>query len=110
MIEMTPHDLQTSNTAIATVGAESQRCSRKSDRVAEAAVRLRIAKSSAYAFHFRDVTCTCSAGVAKVCGRVPTERLKQALWSLILGVHGIREIDDQLDVVSATGLSSICPR
>jgi hypothetical protein len=36
--------------------------------------------------------------------------LKQVLWSLILSLDGVTGIDDQLDVVSSTGLSRIRPR
>ncbi|QDU74624.1 hypothetical protein Pan97_16360 [Bremerella volcania] len=83
---------------------------RESDHAIEEAINRRIEENGAYAFYFSEVECACSDGVVKVCGRVPTDRLKHALWSLILDLDGVNEIDDQLDVVSSTGLSSIRPR
>ena len=80
------------------------------DHAVEQAIRRRIEKDGRYAFYFRQVTCQCSTGVLKVCGRVPTTRLKDVLWSLIRDLDDITEIDDQLDVISSTGLSSVRPR
>ena len=77
------------------------------DHAIEEAIRRRVEENGAYAFYFSEVNCKCSTGIVTVCGRVPTDRLKCALWSLILGLDGVAEIDDQLDVVSSTGLSSI---
>jgi len=83
---------------------------RESDHAIEEAIRQRIEENGAYAFYFSEVVYNCSYGVVKVCGCVPTDRLKHALWSVILDLDGVNEIDDQLDVVSSTGLSSIRPR
>ena len=83
---------------------------RQPDHAVDEAIKRRIGENGALAFYFSEVTYRCSGGKVKVCGRVPTERLKHALWSLILGLDGVTEIDDQLDVVSSTGLSSIRPR
>lgn len=83
---------------------------REPDHAVEDAIRRRIENDRRYAFYFSEVTCECSAGVLKVRGRVPTDRLKIVLWSLIGDLDGIAEIDDQLDVISSTGLSSVRPR
>lgn len=82
----------------------------ESDHAVEEAINRRIEENGAYAFYFSEVVYNCSDGVVKVCGRVPTDRLKHTLWSVILDLDGVNEIDDQLDVVSSTGLSSIRPR
>ncbi len=80
------------------------------DRAVEQAIRRRIEKDGRYAFYFREVSCECSSGVLNVRGRVPTNRLKDVLWSLIRDFDDIVEIDNQLDVVSSTGLSCVRPR
>ena len=63
-----------------------------------------------YVFYFKEVQCECCRGVVKLQGRVPTFRLKSVLLSLIEDLDGIIDIDDQLDVISSTGLSSVRPR
>ncbi len=68
----------------------------KPDRAVEETIKRRIRENGAYAFYFSEVTCTCFAGVVKVRGRVPTDRLKHALWSLLGDLDGITEINDQL--------------
>ncbi|MCO6456459.1 MAG: BON domain-containing protein [Pirellulaceae bacterium] len=80
------------------------------DDVLEDAIRREMNENGAYAHYFREVSCSCCAGKVLVRGCVPTNRLKQLLWSLILSLDGVTEIDDQLDVISSTGLSSIHPR
>lgn len=80
------------------------------DHFVDQAIKREIEKNGAHAFYFSQVTYKCSGGKVWVCGRVPTDRLKHALGSLILGLDGVTEIDNQLDVVSSTGLSSIRPR
>lgn len=80
------------------------------DHAVGEAIRRRIEESGTCAFYFSQVMCQCSNGVLKVYGRVPTNRLKDVLWSLIRDLDDITEIDDQLDVISSTGLSSVRPR
>lgn len=57
-----------------------------------------------------DVIFRCCNGVVTVEGRVPTLRLKKAILSRIEMLRGVAEIDDRLDVVSSTGLSSVRPK
>jgi osmotically-inducible protein OsmY len=80
------------------------------DAAVEDAIRRRIKLDGASAHYFREVTFRCSGGIVLVSGRVPTDRLKQALWSLLRSLDGITEVDDQLDVVSSTGLSNTRPK
>jgi hypothetical protein len=100
--------LQTNKTSKAIGCAESEERQRRSDL--EEAIRQRIEKDRRYAFYFSEVSCECSTGVLTVRGRVPTDRLKNVLWSLIGDLDGLAEIDDQLDVISSTGPSSIHAR
>lgn len=83
---------------------------RAADHTVEETIRRRIEKDGRYAFYFSEVTCECSSGVLKVRGRVSTDRLKSVLWLLIRDVDDIAEIDDQLNVVSSTGLSNVRPK
>jgi len=62
------------------------------------------------AFYFNDVRCECCRGVLKLEGRVPTIGLKKVLLSLIEKLDGITRLDDQLDVISSTGLSQVRPK
>lgn len=51
-------------------------------------------------FEFR-----CEADVLTVKGSVPSFYLKQMLQSALQGLEGIRQIENDVEVVSATGLS-----
>lgn len=104
MSEVTEQILRTNKASNAIGSAEGEERQREPDL--EEAIRQRIEKDRRYAFYFSEITCECSAGVLTVRGRVPTDRLKNVLWSLIGDLDSIAEIDDQLDVVSSTGLSS----
>jgi hypothetical protein len=66
--------------------------------------------SGTCAFYYSHVACECADGVLRIRGRVPTDRLKRILWTLIEDMEEIKDIDDQLDVISATGLSWVRPR
>lgn len=61
--------------------------------------------------HFRGRTKTFSFrlqdDVLTVRGSVPTYYLKQLIRSLLKNVKGIRHVDDQVDVVASSGLSSV---
>jgi osmotically-inducible protein OsmY len=89
--------------------AECQERQRELDLAVEAAIRRRLEEHGACAFYFNEVTCECEKGVLRVRGRVPTDRLKRVLWSLLENLDGITEIDDHLDVISSSGLSIVHP-
>ena len=46
-------------------------------------------------------------GVLTVRGRVPSFYLRQILERVLLRVKGVRSIDNQVDVISCDGLSSV---
>ena len=60
-----------------------------------------------YAHHFRFIEFRFHDGVLTLFGRVPTFHLKAILQSLLRGIEGVNRIDNQVSVVSATGLSSV---
>ncbi len=110
MSELAERSVQANEASNAIGSAECDSRQREPDLAVEEAIRRRIEKNGAYAFYFNQVTCQCSNGVLKVRGHVSTDRLKNVLSSLIRDLGGITEIDDQLDVVSSTELSSVRPR
>jgi osmotically-inducible protein OsmY len=62
---------------------------------AEAEARLRA--SSELAEH--PITCEFRKGTLTLRGRVPTYSLKQAAWSLVQCIHGVKAVDNQIDVI-----------
>jgi hypothetical protein len=72
----------------------------------EQLARRRLTSDCPFAFYFRDITLRFADGRLSVRGRVPTFYLKQILQSRLKGIDGVELIDDQVDVVSSTGLSS----
>lgn len=73
----------------------------------EESARRRVDEHPAYANCYRDVTYRHEDGVLTLQGRVPSFYLKQILQETLRGLDGVVRIDNQTDVVSATGLSSI---
>jgi hypothetical protein len=73
-------------------------------------VARRLAEDHLYGFYFRDVTFKYASGVLTLRGRVPTDRLKQALHWRLANIDGVDEIDDRIDVISSCGLSCIHPK
>lgn len=77
------------------------------DHDVAAAVQRRLRAECPYAFCYRDVTFEYADGVLTIRGRVPSFYLRQVLISFVRELDQIAAIDDQLDVVSSTGLSSV---
>jgi BON domain-containing protein len=72
----------------------------------ESRARQRLLEDCPYAFYFKSITFQFEDGRLIVRGRVPTFYLKQMLQVLLKNLDGVKQIDNQVDVVSATGLSS----
>jgi hypothetical protein len=66
-----------------------------------------LAKDCPSAYYFKNLHLDYRRGVLTVCGSVPTQALKWILESLLSHVDGVEQIDNQVSVVSATGLSSV---
>ena len=73
----------------------------------EARARHSIENDSPYAFYFRFIRFSSRQGVLTVRGCLPSFYLKQVLISHIQKVDGVQQIDDQVDVISCNGLSSV---
>jgi len=72
----------------------------------EERARQRLTENCPYAFYFKCVTLQFKNGVLTVRGRVPSFYLKQIVQTRLRDLDGVKQIDNQVDVVSATGLSS----
>jgi hypothetical protein len=73
----------------------------------ELAARQCIEKGCSYAYYFRFIRFDARHGVLTVRGSLPSFYLKQVLISRLQHIDGLERIDDQVDVVSSTGLSSV---
>jgi hypothetical protein len=72
--------------------------------------RRQLARDFPCSYYFKDIQLDYRRGVLTVCGSVPTHALKWMLESLLSQVDGVEQIDNQVSVVSSTGLSSVCPK
>ena len=70
-------------------------------------VHERLSQSCHFSRHWREILCDFQDGVLTLEGRLPSFYLKQVLQSIIRDVPGIQRINNQVDVVSAAGLSSV---
>jgi len=61
--------------------------------------------------HFRcrcdSIDIDCREGRLVLMGRLPSFYLKQVLQTVLRGLPGVQRIDNQIDVISPTGLSSV---
>ena len=76
----------------------------------EESARRRLAEDCPYAFCFNQVKFRYSQGTLTLTGRVPSFYLKQVLQTLLRDLDDVARIDNRVDVVSSTGLSSVRPR
>jgi len=76
----------------------------------EESARRRIAEDCPYAFCFKEVGFHYCHGVLTLAGQLPSFYLTQVLQSLLVDLEGVDRIDNQIDVVSSTGLSSVRPK
>ncbi len=80
-----------------------------SQQSVEAEVKRRVAQRCPQ-FYLKDITCHLAHGVLTLRGRVPTFYLKQLVLAVVKKLDGVVRIDDRMDVVSASGLSSVKPK
>ena len=90
------------------ISCDSERSSSR-DQIVEQA-RNRLAKNRTYEHYFQHVTCYYEEGVLTLRGRVPTDRLMHTLACLLSDLVDIDSINNQVDVISSTGLSFIRPK
>ena len=76
----------------------------------EALAKQQLAHDCPYSFYFRDVSIDFADDTLTLRGRVPSFYMKQILQTLLARVDGVNRVDNQVDVTSATGLSSVRPR
>jgi len=73
----------------------------------ERIVRQRLAENCSYRSYFQLISFEYSDGTLALNGMLPTFYLKQVLQTMLLGIDGVNEIENRVDVVSSTGLSSL---
>lgn len=73
----------------------------------EVLARRQLAEKCTYAFCFNQVTFSHSQGILTLEGRLPSFYLKQVLQTHLRDIEGVTRIDNRVDVVSPTGLSSV---
>lgn len=79
------------------------------DDVVDRAKR-QLARECACVYYFNDIDLECRHGVLTVRGSVPTYNLRSVLETILSHVEGVEQIDNEVSVVSSTGLSSVCPK
>ena len=87
-----------------TLGGGAQRPS------VELLARRRLAEKCTYACCFNQITFSYSQGILTLEGRLPSFYLKQVLQTLLRDLDGVARINNRVDVVSSTGLSSVRPK
>ena len=89
-------------------------CALESDGELQARIlalaRQRLSSGCPYVFYFKGISCDYEDGVLTLQGRLPTYYLKQVLQTVLADVDGVVRIENQVDVVSSTGLSSVRPK
>jgi hypothetical protein len=93
-----------SGNALTTVGPKGG----QSDVIVRA--RRQLAQRVPYAYYFKDIQLEYDRSVLTLRGRVPTHALKSMLETTLSHLEGVERIDNQVDVISADGLSSIHPK
>ncbi len=69
-------------------------------------INQRLTEQCSYRFYFKDVTYHYGHGKLTLRGRLPSFYLEQVLQTLLRDIEGVDLIDNQVDVISSTGLSS----
>jgi hypothetical protein len=77
-------------------------CESAKGRKIEDSARRCISENCSYAFSFRAVTFHFSNGVLTMHGRLPSFYLKQVLQTLLRDLDGVKQINNQVDVVTST--------
>ena len=73
----------------------------------EQLAKKRLSEDCPYSFYFREISVDFANRTLVLRGRVPSFYLKQVLQTLLTKVDGVSQIDNQVDVTSSTGLSSV---
>jgi osmotically-inducible protein OsmY len=69
--------------------------------------RRRLSENCPYALYFRNVSIEVKGDRLTLHGRLPSFYMKQMLQTMLKDLDGVKKIDNRVDVVSSTGLSSV---
>ncbi len=84
----------------------TKRTHSSSECVVEESARQRLEDKCPYAYYFRDVTFNFRQGVLTLSGSVCSFYMKQILQTFLADLESVQQINNQVDVVSSSGLSS----
>lgn len=73
----------------------------------EQLARQRLLADCECAYFFSEVTFQYADGVLTLRGRVPTQALRHVLDTLLADIEEVSRVENQVDVISSTGLSRI---
>ncbi len=73
----------------------------------EVSARRSIEQDCPYAFYFRFIRYLSRNGVLTIRGSLPSFYLKQVLISHLQRLDDVQRVDDQVDVINSSGLSSV---
>lgn len=102
-------DMERAMVMESTVGGKQIRVDIPGDSTSDVLERVhdRLSQSCHFSRHWREILCDFEDGVLTLKGRLPSFYLKQVLQSIVRDVPGIERVRNQVDVVSAAGLSSV---
>jgi hypothetical protein len=86
---------------------DSSSNSKSSSRTVEQKARELLCQVPHFRGHAGSFECEYRDGVLIVRGRVPTFYLKQVLQTVLKEIKGVSHIDNQVDVISSFGVSSV---
>ena len=75
-----------------------------------ATISERLSQGCPFRFYFQGIDVDFRGGVLTLHGRVPTFYMKQVLQTRLRDIDGVDRIDNQVDVINSSGLSSTRPR
>ena len=73
----------------------------------EERARRQLTSDCPCAYYIQNIHVEYDRGVLKLWGKMPTHGLKSVVESLLSRLDGVEQIDNQVDVISSTGLSSV---
>jgi hypothetical protein len=76
-------------------------------RDVEEIVRQRLTQNCPYRSYFQMISFEYADETLKLHGKLPTFYLKQILQTMLFDIDGVSQIDNRVDVVSSSGLSSV---
>jgi len=91
---------------VVTLPADSNREKEVVDNRIVSQARARLCQHDHFRCHCESIDIDCREGRLVLMGRLPSFYLKQVLQTVLRGLPDVQRIDNRVDIVSPTGLSS----